>query len=148
MCWWDRTSQRAQRPVVLIIDPWCFTSCSGTRSSPGCRWAAVKQPAPSGPGHSGTSVSGSFSPASTAAGRWTPSELYEVSLAGPQSPGSRPDLYTSHQSCHSLKSSAWSWSCGPGKALNMFVLFISDWKLFFYFCRFENPPVWCHSGLN
>lgn len=56
-----------------------LTSCSGTRSWPGCRWAAVRRPAPYGLERSGTSASGSSSPASTAAGRWMPSELCGVS---------------------------------------------------------------------
>lgn len=99
-----RETQKAFHFASMLLGH--VTSGSGTRSWPACRWAAVKQRAPCGPGHSGISVSGSLSPASTAAGRWTPSELCEVSSGGPpQGPRPRPALrdwqveMTSHQSC-------------------------------------------------
>ncbi len=70
-----------------------LTSCSGTRSWPACRSGAARLPAPRAPGRSGTSASGSFSPAWKAAARWTPCELCGASSDAPlRAPRPRPAL--------------------------------------------------------
>lgn len=61
-----------------------FTSGSGTRSWPVCRWGWGRPPAPCGPGRSGTSAARSCAPAGPAGGPWRPSGPSWASWAGPE----------------------------------------------------------------